>query len=558
MKKKAQAATGINMPIWPGSKSTFTQSKVNFFRNELNLLMPSYFMIRDCIEGEQAIKGMIGTSAGFAAGSGMGGLPFSITNIQLTRAVRYLPQPNAADKSAENTERYKAYVIRAQFYNVTGRTLEGMVGQIFLRDPQSVIPKELEMMVDDATGGGLSLVQVADTMCRHCVAYGRLGILVDFPVTESPITAEDAIEIRPTFTIYHPWDIINWRVNVDNAQQHLTMVVLREVIDEEDDDGFQTSTFEQYRVLTLDEDTGIHQVEIYRQSKTGFDLTGSFTPRDAKGQQLTEIPFHFVGSKDNGFTPNKPPLYDLASMNIGHYRNSADYEESCFIVGQPTPVFTGLSQDWVENVLKGSINLGARASIPLPVGAAATLLQAKENSMPIEAMKLKELQMVAIGAKLVQLQRTAKTATQQIIETTAESSPLSNISKNVSHAIEWALGVACDFVGAAKDKIKYQLNKDFDLTSMTADDQNAVVAQWQSGGICYEEMRTVLRRAGTASVPDVVARAQTQKDIADGLIPDPALANAPANSAPPAKGASDAGGPQPKKPRRQGSPGTTA
>lgn len=554
-RKKASGLT-------PTGKSTGNSGhpKVNYYRAEVNSLLPVYFMIRDAIEGEFAIKGMIGTqNAYYAAGAGNGGLPLTTTNIIVARALRYLPQPNATDQSAANIERYKAYVLRAVFYNATGRTLEGMAGQIFLRDPQVTLPTELEIMRDNADGSGLTLDQTANRCVRHCIAYGRAGVLVDYPVTNGTVTAKDVSDgtIRPTLIVYNPWDVINWRIEMRGAKKVLTFLVLREVIDEEGDDGFQLSTYEQYRVLSLDPNTGDHLVELYSTTKSGFTQTATYSPTDAKGKPLKEIPFHFVGSENNDVLPNKPPLYDLASLNISHYRNSADYEESCFIVGQPTPVLSGLSEDWVKTVLGGTVTLGSRAAIPLPVGAKAELLQAKPNSMPIEAMKLKEDQMVSLGAKLVKLQKTAKTATEQIIETTSESSPLANISKNVSAAMVWALGIAADFVGAAKDKLEYTLNKDFDLTSMTADDQNAVIKQWQSAAISFSEMRTVLRRAGIATLEDEDAKTEIQDDIAAGLIPDPALEQVPPPlppAVPDPKAQSGAGGPQPKRVRRQPTP----
>lgn len=551
--KKKQAS---NKRVSPATTNN-PGAQVDYCRAELNAFLPAYYMIRDAIEGELAIKGFSGSQSALPAGAGNGGLPLSFTNIIVSRAIRYLPQPNAADRSADNLERYKAYVTRAVFYNVTARTLEGMAGQIFLRDPIVSIPTELEVMRDNSDGNGLTLDQTALRCVRNCISYGRTGILVDYPVTEGPTTKADVAngEIRPTFTTYHPWDILNWRTMMVGAKRVLTMVVLREYLDNDDSDGFAISTFPQYRVLRLDPDNGNHYVELYHnEGKAGFQLQDTQFPKDSKGVSLTYIPFHFIGSENNNESPDKPPLYDLASLNIAHYRNSADYEESCFIVGQPTPVLIGLSEDWVKNILKDTVPLGSRASIPLPVGADAKLLQAAENSMPIEAMKAKEAQMVAIGAKLVQVQKVAKTATQQIIETTAESSPLANIAKNVSSAMLWALKVAASFVGAASDSIKYDLNKDFDLTSMTADDQNAVILQWQSGAIGFSEMRTVLRRAGTATLTDDKAREEIKADITAGMVPDPSAgANALAGGSMPAT-ASGAGGPQPKAIRRQSSP----
>ena len=510
---------------------------VEYTRDELNILLVIYFMIRDCVDGEPAIKGLIGSDAQqVTAGSGGsfngGGNSGPLYNdIILSRARRYLPQPNAEDQSQQNRERYRAYVQRAVFYNVTARTLEGMCGQIFLRNPVVNIPSDLDILKTDADGGGLTLDQLAYRTVRHVMSYGRSGILVDYPVAQGSTTKKQILDgdIRPTLTVYNPWDIINWRIEYRGAKRVLSLVVLREPVTEEGDDGFELNMFEQYRVLKLDPLTGEHLVEIYQKDdQNSFELNDTFNPKDANGKALTDIPFHFVGSENNDIAPNRPPLYDLAALNIAHYRNSADYEEACFIAGQPTPVLTGLSEDWVNNVLNGAVTLGSRGSIALPVGASAHLLQAGQNGMPHEAMEQKEKQMVALGAKLVQIQKTQRTATQSIIETTSESSTLANVAKNVSAAFEWAITVAESYVNKTlltKNSIKYQLNNDFDLTSMTADDQAALVKEWQAGAITFGEMRTGLRKAGVATLDDDTALALIIKEMAAltmaGVIADP-------------------------------------
>lgn len=533
-----------------------TTAGVEFIRNEVDRMLPAYYLIRDVLAGELAIKGFLRSDGPSNATAFNNGTMLTVDNSVLSAARRYLPQPDASDNSSENLERYRAYVTRAVFYEVTGRTLEGMAGQVFLRDPVVALPSALEMMKTNADGGGLTLDQCADQAVRRALPYGRTGLLVDYPIQGAPLTKAVLAKgnIQPTFTVYDPWDIINWRVEKDGAKIRLTMVVLRESIDNEIEDGFELSTQTQYRVLKLDPN-GNHFVEMYSKGVNGrFTPSVQTYPKDSKGKFLQEIPFRFIGSQNNNVSADKPPLYGMASINIAHYRNSADYEESCFIVGQPTPVFSGLTQDWVKNVLKDKIPLGARASIPLPENAKAELLQAAANIMPMEAMKHKEEQMVALGAKLVQLQKTVKTATEQIIETTSESSVLATVSKNVSSAFEWGLGIAAGYVGAAVDGIKYQLNKDFDLTSMTADDQNAIIQGWIQGALSFTEMRSGMRRAGLATQDDVAARKEIESDITGGFIPDPSMQTAGAAAVPPAKAASDAGGPQPKPIRRASKP----
>lgn len=533
-------------------------NSVKYERRELIQKKPQYWKIRDAIQGEDAIKGL--TSPFGAVPVFNPDQPVFINNSVLSRAKRYLPQPNAEDESEANMERYRAYVTRAVYYNVTGKTLEGMIGQIFLRDPVATLTPNLEILLQDADGAGLGLDQVAAKTCSHVIAYGRAGIFVDYPIVTTPVTKKQVADgdIHPTFRVYEALDIINWRTVMVGAKAILVLVVLRELVDQEVYEGFEPQSFEQYRVLRLTpsaDGSFTYSVEIWKPEDVGKNTpTATYTPQDSTGAPLTQIPFYFVGAEDNDVKPGEAPMYDMATVNIAHYRNSADYEESCFIAGQPTTVLTGLTADWVANVLKGALTIGSRANIPLPVGGDAKIIQAQPNSMPFEAMIQKEAQMVALGARLVKAQP-KKSATAKIIDESSENSMLSMISRNVSAAITLGLVVAAKFVGddptkAATTtdgqaiKVGYLLNDDFDLTTMTADEQNAVILQWQSAAISFGEMRAALRKGGIATMKDADARVAIQKDITDGMIPDPRLENVPpVNIAP--KAASDAGGPQP-------------
>jgi len=210
-------------------------------------------------------------------------------------------------------------------------------------------------------------------------------------------------------------------------------------------------------------------------------------------------------------------MYDLASINIAHYRNSADYEEACFIVGQPTPILSGLTEDWVSNVLKGVVAFGSRGGIPLPVGGDAKLLQAVENTMVKEAMEAKERQMVALGAKLVEQKSVQRTAFETKVESTSEGSILSSTAKNVSSAFLWALQKCAMFIGQDESSIEFELNTDFDLANITPEEQARVIANWQAGALSFKEMRDQLRRAGSATDEDEVVLAEVEKKKEDEL-----------------------------------------
>lgn len=471
---------------------------VSFVRPELAKLLPMYYLIRDVIAGEPTVK---------------------------EARMKYLPMPNASDQSKENKARYDAYIARAVFYNVARRTLFGLIGQVFMRDPVVKVPSLLTPIVSNATGSGVNLTQLAKKAVSFNLAYSRAGILVDYPTTEgdggASVADLEAGKIRPTLYVYSPAEIINWRTIDRGAEEVLALVVIFETWCVQDD-GFEMKNSGQFRVLRLDEE-GYYVHEIWREPnptkadgakipRGNYQQHAVFRPTDSNGNRLTEIPFMFTGSENNDVNPDNPNFYDLASLNLAHYRNSADYEESCYIVGQPTPVLTGLTEEWVTNVLKGIVAFGSRGGIPLPAGADAKLLQAAPNPMLKEAMDTKERQMVALGAKLVEQKEVQRTATEAQLEAALESSALSSTAKNVSAAFEWALKWAARWVGANDRNVKFELNTDFDITRMTPEERQELLKEWQMGAITFEEMRMGLRKAGVATEDDILAKTKIVKD----------------------------------------------
>ena len=363
---------------------------VDFIRPELIYHMDKYRLISDCLSGSKEVK---------------------------MAATAYLPMPNSTDQSVENKQRYIDYKHRAVFYNVTRRTLEGLVGEVFNVDPVIKVPTDLNSLIKDANGSGVPLAQLAQEVESWVLSMGRAGLLADFPVTDGVTSKADIMSggVRPAITSYRTENIINWITQKRGNQEVLVLLVLREWYEKRIDRfGFERKP--QYRVCYLD-DNGFYVQEVWRNdlplagkvavssannsSSTWQVFEGPYEPKDSKGNRLTFIPFVCIGSVNNDFKIDFAPLFDLADLNIAHYRNSADYEDSIYMVGQPTPVLSGLTQQWVDEILKGTVQLGSRAAIPLPEGASASLLQADPNQLAEKAMEQKERQMVALGAKLV-------------------------------------------------------------------------------------------------------------------------------------------------------------
>lgn len=459
-------------------------ANVAFERAEYRAIKPQYNLIADCVAGESAIK---------------------------SKKTTYLPMPNPEDKSKENQLRYDAYLTRAVFYGVAAQTVEGLVGQIFLRDPVIELPPALDFLTDDATGSGVPLAQLVKNACTEVVPKSRGGLFVDYPDTGdagATLAQVNKGEVRATIEFVHPLNIINWRYEKKGAQKLPTLIVFKESYVKEDD-GFETKTETQYVELRME--GGVYRKSIYRE-KNGAAPFASYYPKDANGKNFDHIPFKMLGAVTNEEEVDRPLLYQICSVNIGHYRNSADYEESVFMLGQPTPVFSGLTVEWVNEVMKGVVALGARGGIMLPVGGDAKLLQVEPNTMAKEAMEHKEGQMLALGAKLIEASQTQRTATESTNDQTAENSVLAQVATNIGDGFVWAIKECALFeVGTTEVKASVKLNKEFDLQKLTADMRSALLKEWQAGGITFTEYRQNLRRGGIATQSDEEAKKELEE-----------------------------------------------
>ena len=475
--------------------------------------MPSWTLVRDCDDGATAVKER-------GKGGGMAG-------------TAYLPAPNASDTSSENKARYDAYKERASFVNFTAHTKEGMLGMVF-RKPSSIeLPPESDYLLENASGGGLSADQMIKDTSSDVLMLGRYGLLTDYPDAPQGLTEAEVtnLNLRANILPYPAESIINWRTETIGGIKKLSMVVLLEPTEKIADDGFSTELVTHYRVLLLKEIDGklVYVQNIYNESEelivwptgeTGEDqqpiYTGDTIPRKSDGSNWGEIPFVFIGSVNNDETTDKAPLYDIAEINIAHYRNSADYEESSFLVGQPTPAVAGLSQTWVDKNMSNGIQLGSRGAILLPEGGSASLLQAAENQMPLKGMEIKETQLVKVGARIIQDNSGMETAEAAKIRFSGQNSKLGSLIINVEAGFKKAFTWAGEFMGSTKEP-EVSINKE--LYDATLDPQMVIASiQLMDRGVwAKSDVQDLTRNAGLLRHDRTNDEIDDEAEIADIL-----------------------------------------
>lgn len=405
---------------------------------------------------------------------------------------KYLPKPNPDDKSAANKTRYDQYLARAVFYGATGRTLNGLLGAVYKKDPVLDLPAALDYANKNVDGAGVSLFQQSQKVLSAVLKNGRAGLWVDYPQTEGAVSKAQLASVKPRIIRFEAINIINWRTATVDDEVKLSLVVIHD-LHEDQTDPYEGQLIEQIRVLRLED--GIYSVELWRKPKNAFELVDSFVPTDGSGKPWREIPFVFVGSENNDPTVDAIPLLDLANINLAHYRNSADYEDSVYFCGQPQPWISGLDEEWRNYFEEKGIYIGARAPMLLPENGAFGFAQAQPNTLVKEAMDQKEQQMIALGARLVERGSVAKTATEAQNENESQHSVLSLAASNVSDAYQTALTWAALFANST-DAGSFELNKDFIEATLDAQMLQAIIAAWQNGTLPSADLWDQFRKYG--------------------------------------------------------------
>lgn len=438
------------------------------------------------------------------------------------------PDPDYGNK------RQKEYEDGAICYNFTKRTLSGMVGAVMRKEPEQIIPAKLEYLLQNADGSSVGLWQQAQDTLGEIDSVGRGGLLVDAPDVQAATMAEqNAGLLNPVLAYYTAENIINWRTERVGSVNRVVMVVLREQYEYQDGaDEFSYLCGEQYRVL--DVYGGKYRQRVYRFDATGVELTGEVAEiyPQLGGLDADVIPFTFIGATNNDHTIDDAPLLPLAELNIGHFRNSADNEESSFVVGQPTLFIAPgdqMSLEIFNEANPNGVKMGSRSGHNIGAGGNAFLVQAEANNLAKENMKQKEEQAIQIGAQLItpSQQITAESAR---LQRGADTSVMSTIAGNVSAAYTQALKWVAGMVGVPEDGIEFKLNTDFFLQPMTAQDRAAWMADINAGLLPATAYYAALRRAGVtewsdADIKDAIAdqplpTVQQSQDVAGEIPPN--------------------------------------
>ena len=388
--------------------------------------------------------------------------------------------------TTEGQAAYTKYIALASFYGATGRTVDGLVGLIFSKNPVQELPPIIEYLNENADSKGNSLRDLAKKAATEAMISPRSGILVARPSTPegSSIADVEAQNLRPKLLSYKFEDIINWDYEVINNVEKLSLVVLCELTTKRD--GFKVDVEKQYRVLELIE--GVYHQSLYNDA--GAQIEGVL-PVTINGSNSDIIPFYFVEVGAEG----KSIINDLVDMNFHHYQVSADYNSKNHFSSFTIYYETGA--DSSQNMLMGNgVKWSNRSS-----DATFGILQPDGNADALRiSLQDDEQRMAALGAEALKPRSSgAESAEAKSLDQVAQNSTTADVAITISEALTKALNFASMWMGSTEEAV-YQLNTDYNPTGMSGQDLTAMVSAYQGGAISYDTLYENLQRGEIASV----------------------------------------------------------
>lgn len=398
----------------------------------------------------------------------------------------YLPQwPNEEDESYANR------LATSVLFPAYSRTIITLAAKPFSK-PVTIsedTPERIQAWLEDIDLQGRNIDTFAADILEAALGWGLAGILVEYPVKPEGVRTqadEQSAGLRPYMVQIKCEQLLGWKAKRVKGEWVLTQLRFMETV-EEDDGPYGVTEVQQVRVLMPG------GWEIHRKSDRG-----DWVVFDNGLTTLNYIPFVPVYGQRLAFMVGRPPLIELAHLNVKHWQSQSDQDTILHVARVPILTARQVGDDF-------SMTIGSGSAVNLGSGPEAKLEYVEHTGAAIEAgrQSLEDLkdEMRQAGAELLVMSTVQKTATETASEDSVGKCALQKIAEGLEDALDQALQIMADWIGE-KDGGSVDLYDEYGVTLSDATTQ--MIKDWVAAGLMSKEAAfKELQRRGSIS-PDLV------------------------------------------------------
>ncbi len=298
---------------------------------------------------------------------------------------------------------------------------------------------------------------------RKMIRYGHIGVLVDAPTSGS--------NGRPYWVTYTPRDILGWRTEMIDGEMQFTQLRLQEKVSEPDG-LYGEKIVEQVRLLTPG------NFEIHRKAKTG-----KFVKVDEGTMPVDKIPFSVAYSNRINLLDSRPPMADIAELNLKAYQIQSDLDNQLHISAVPMLAFYGFPQNAEE------VSAGPGEAIAFPPDGRAEYIEPAGRSYDAQFRRLDRLesQINELGLAAVLGQKlSAETAEAKRIDRSQGDSTMMVVAQQMQDMIDNCLAFHGQYINAEAGSCF--VNRDFLSQRLEPQEIQALLTLYTSGSITQKTL----------------------------------------------------------------------
>lgn len=406
-----------------------------------------------------------------------------------TQAMRAAGDKLLPQYPAESDDTYKERLALSTLLPAYAETVASSTSRVFAEPLQlgEDIPEPIKLLSADIDLGGNDLNSWSVEWFREALAKGLCHAMIEHQPTldaegnklYKTVAEEEAAGVRPYAVIIKPGQVLGWRFSGGKLMQ----VRYMESVEVADGD-FGVKCVDQVRVL----EPGSWRT--YRKADKG----GAWEQHDQGPTSLTYIPWVTFYTGRTGPMTAKPPLLELAHLNVKHWQSQSDQDNLLHVARVPLLfVFTDNEefQLTISSASATRMPKDGNAKYVEHTGAAITAGRDSLNDL-VDDMRM-------AGAKLLQKEKQAvKTAAQANEEAAQELSPLARLAGQFADCIAQLLQILADY-GSLGDGGHVEMRGNFDQDYMPEQSLPALLSMANGGMLSKETLYSEMQRRGVIS-----------------------------------------------------------